>query len=333
MSAQRDVGMDAIKGVLIVLVVLGHLIEPSIDAAPAFRSVWAAIYTFHMPLFVLVSGIFAKDVLTRRDCDGLIQRVLLPLAVFQAAYLAAVYVGKHEVPHSILQPHWILWFLLSLACWRVALPMLAPVRGIVVLTVLVSVLAGYVEDIGYTFSLSRTLYFLPFFLAGHLYGNRAIHWAREHVAASLALLLVPLALVEFAAAHGLSHSLLYGSMGYALTGPHIIAPGLERALIVVLSFSACIGFAGLAARPIAAAAYLGERSLTVFVLHGFVVMAVSRATKVLHIAPTPPLLAGLAVVAISTAFALAPLDARLNAGFARLASLVQRKRDPVPATA
>lgn len=112
---ERDVRADALKGFLIVLVVFGHLIEPFVQQSQLAQYIWAAIYLFHIPLFVLLSGMYAKDVLVQRDYDLLVQRVLLPLVVFQVLYLTAIYIVKRELLAPVLQPHWILWFLLNRA--------------------------------------------------------------------------------------------------------------------------------------------------------------------------------------------------------------------------
>ena len=315
MAKERNLGLDAVKGLLIVLVVFGHLIEPFVDRAPVYKAVWAAIYVFHMPLFVILAGMFSKDILTGRDYESLVQRLLLPLIVFQALYLVPIYATKGVLPHPVLQPHWILWFLLSLATWRILLPHLVRIQGVLPLAVLVAILTGYVEGIGYAFSLSRTLYFLPFFMLGFSQGQRLLIWAKGHMRYSIGLLLVPLSLAVVGVNFGLAHSLLYGSMSYTLTGPHFLEPGLERGIIIGLSIAASIGFAGLAQRPIPAAVYLGQRSLTIFVVHGFVVVGFGKLWKVLELGPSVPLLLAHAGVALAAAFTLARLDSLFNAIF------------------
>lgn len=53
---QRDLTIDTLKGFLIILVILGHLIG-SLNVYGGDK-IWNFIYTFHMPLFVLISGYF-----------------------------------------------------------------------------------------------------------------------------------------------------------------------------------------------------------------------------------------------------------------------------------
>ena len=52
----RDSYWDNLKGVLITLVVCGHLCEQYIDDSNLLRHLWIVVYSFHMPLFIAISG-------------------------------------------------------------------------------------------------------------------------------------------------------------------------------------------------------------------------------------------------------------------------------------
>lgn len=60
MEKNRDLSIDYIKGILIFLVVWGHLIEFSLvdHSAIYYDTLRKAVYSFHMPLFVFISGWF-----------------------------------------------------------------------------------------------------------------------------------------------------------------------------------------------------------------------------------------------------------------------------------
>lgn len=48
----------------LILVVLGHLSFDYFDSSQMFRTISMVIYTFHMPAFVFISGLFVKGALT-----------------------------------------------------------------------------------------------------------------------------------------------------------------------------------------------------------------------------------------------------------------------------
>ena len=58
-SKPRLYGYDNIKFILIFLVVLGHLLEIS-SPFPEKEMLYKLIYSCHMPVFIFISGFFAK---------------------------------------------------------------------------------------------------------------------------------------------------------------------------------------------------------------------------------------------------------------------------------
>ena len=59
MQKQRLYGYDNVKFILIFLVVLGHLLEIS-NPFPGKDVLYKLIYSCHMPVFIFISGFFAK---------------------------------------------------------------------------------------------------------------------------------------------------------------------------------------------------------------------------------------------------------------------------------
>ena len=70
MSGKRDIAFDMMKGIGILLVIIGHVAHG--------YGLYPIIYVFHMPLFFIVSGYFYKPkqplVLFKRD----VKLLLLP---------------------------------------------------------------------------------------------------------------------------------------------------------------------------------------------------------------------------------------------------------------
>ena len=58
---ERDHYFDNVKGALITLVVIGHFLLP-MERTRLVGSLINIIYLFHMPMFALISGYFAKSV-------------------------------------------------------------------------------------------------------------------------------------------------------------------------------------------------------------------------------------------------------------------------------
>ena len=63
---ERSSKWDILKFAMIFLVVLGHAAEYNLRSSESMRSLFFFIYTFHMPVFIFVSGLllFANIFLT-----------------------------------------------------------------------------------------------------------------------------------------------------------------------------------------------------------------------------------------------------------------------------
>ena len=59
METKRFIWADALKGWLIILVVLGHAIQHTLGNAAETNHLWNIIYSFHMPAFMAISGYLA----------------------------------------------------------------------------------------------------------------------------------------------------------------------------------------------------------------------------------------------------------------------------------
>lgn len=59
MEKKRLIWADSLKGLLILLVVLGHAIQITLGAECDNNHLWNLIYSFHMPAFMAISGYLA----------------------------------------------------------------------------------------------------------------------------------------------------------------------------------------------------------------------------------------------------------------------------------
>lgn len=158
---------DNARFACIVLVVMGHGIQRLTEDSDAALTVYLLIYAFHMPAFAIVSGYFSKsDPPGRRQMARVITDILLPYLIMESIWTLVQFGVEGELNVNPTQPSWTLWFLLALGIFRLILPYLALIRWPLLWAVVVSVGVGYLDNVDSTFSLSRTLGILPFFVLG-----------------------------------------------------------------------------------------------------------------------------------------------------------------------
>ncbi|WP_298038159.1 acyltransferase family protein [uncultured Microbacterium sp.] len=164
---------DNARYACIVLVVLGHAIQRLTYDSDIAMALYLSFYAFHMPAFAIIAGHFSKSAPpTKKQMARVITDILLPYVIFEMLWTLTKWAVEGQANPNLTQPSWTLWFLLALGIFRLVLPYLALLRWPLAWALLISLAVGYLPNVDSTFSLSRTLGFLPFFVLGW--------WLREH---------------------------------------------------------------------------------------------------------------------------------------------------------
>ncbi|MBD8870729.1 acyltransferase family protein [Nocardioides donggukensis] len=331
----RDPWLDNVKMALVTFVVVGHM-WGQLALGGASDHAYDFLYVWHIPAFVLVTGHLSRSFeWTRRHLTALVTTLLVPYLIFEPAlYYFRVAFGQREDGPLLLQPHWTMWYLLTVAVWRLATPVLKRHWVFVPLSVPISLLAGSLEfDL---LAVPRILGLLPFFVIG-------LHLERRHLAAlttwwARAVGVAGLAWLWVLAGHtdDLARSaFLYYDRPYSELGFSDEA-GLAVRLAVL--GAGVIGTVGaLSLIPTAASWFtrLGSASIVVYLFHGFVVRGLEFAGWVGFSERYPNLsFAVLSVLGVAVALVLAwpPVSDRLR-NVVDPVGWLRRRREAAPTSA
>lgn len=170
---ERIYKFDNIKLFTMILVVLGHVIEtPYVNdnKSELLSSLFIFIYSFHMPLFIFISGLFQKRF---SDTNKLkINKVayFVTLGFILKFLMAAVKaIGDKPFSVDIFGSSGIDWYLFVLAMYMVTAYLTRKVHPAVMITVslLAGMFCGYLDFVDDTLYLSRYFVFLPIYLIGY----------------------------------------------------------------------------------------------------------------------------------------------------------------------
>ena len=198
----RDYRIDSIKGLLMILVILGHYITGLDNSNIINHGVMGCIYVFHMPLFILISGYFTKhpSQQTPRQMWSGIGKLFLTLVIFHLLNAVRFYLmfGNFMAPLSRF-PYSVLWYLLCLIYWRILLyytprALLEKPALYLGLALLLSLASGLTR-LGLFMSIQRAMSFYFFFLLGFYYRQGAANvplWHNNKLHALIAIVLLPL---------------------------------------------------------------------------------------------------------------------------------------------
>ncbi|XXJ21334.1 acyltransferase family protein [Desulfovibrio caledoniensis] len=262
----RDIRIDNAKGLLIILVVMGHLVWPVPSGDRAADALYFFVYFFHMPMFALVSGYLSRAETGMPALEKNARLLLAPYVVFFALH-ALVLRLMGEAPYPFLQGLYGLWYLLSLFVWRMVLPYVRRVPLALSASIVLALAAGFVPFLGLDLSLSRTVVLLPFFLAGHRLRETG-RPPTETVgrAAGAALVAAGLLLAWWLSGYNFQ-PMLYGNAPYAALGPGVGVGLSARAVQLAVAFGLGLGALALVPSGENPLTRVGRHSLHVYLLH------------------------------------------------------------------
>lgn len=196
--------LDAARGIAIILVVVGHVVARDLPAG----NYWYAylndvIYRFHMPLFMVLTGMSFALSLPRFSSWPQVaafstkraERLLVPYAAFGVLILAGKLAAGHfmhvdnpahgdvgDVFRLLLMPvdsvAQFLWFIYVLCAYLLAIPALFQLVGRRPMLLLAAGLALNLAVWPKLFMLDQVVYYLPFFAGGMALWTWREHWER-----------------------------------------------------------------------------------------------------------------------------------------------------------
>ncbi|MFE7362873.1 acyltransferase family protein [[Kitasatospora] papulosa] len=330
----RDPFFDNAKYLAIVLVAMGHSWEPLPGSGRLVETAYTFVYTFHMPVFIILAGYFSRGLELRADrVWKLVTSLVVPYVVFEVAYtLFERLTGSPQFPLSPLTPYWLLWFLPALFLWRLTTPFWETVRWPVAVALVIAAMGAVTSNIGGDLHLQRILQFLPYYVLGLQLRPAHFDLVRSR---AVRIASVPVCLVALAAAYWAvprtTTSWFFRRYGAEQLG----SPAWTGAVVTLVLFtcalvlSACF-LAWVPNRRLWMTA-LGAGTLYGYLLHGFVVKgAVKLGLYEADVLSTPP---GRILVSVVAAVVVTVLCSPPVRGVFRFAvePRLDRARKPRPA--
>lgn len=156
---------DILKFVLIFFVVLGHIG----DQLKGTTGLFIFTYSFHMPLFIFVSGLFSKRTINEKRYDKIFSYFVLYLFIKVLEFFTGI-IFDGTVKFSLFSENGLPWyaFVLFVFCLiTVFLKNIDP-KYVFAVSLCVALLSGYDSSLNTFLMLSRTMVFYPIFYLGYV---------------------------------------------------------------------------------------------------------------------------------------------------------------------
>ena len=145
--------------------VVGHSLVPTLSADSS-RALYLFIYTFHMPLFVLISGYLSRNFWnSNAKTNKLVDTFVVPYVIVEVGYAALRTALGQKWSLTIIDPAWLNWYLLALLFWRLSTPVWKRMKYPIPVAIAIYLFAGFSQIEG-DFSMDRFFGLMPFFVIG-----------------------------------------------------------------------------------------------------------------------------------------------------------------------
>ena len=284
-NKQRQPLFDILKCIGVFLVVFGHLIEPITH--PVAQIIYKCIYLIHMPLFMFISGYFAKFNLKK-----IFLYTFIPYLVFQL--ITSLISFKFESTTSffsfILTPRWTLWYLLSLFIWKLSVFFLEKLKRslpiILIISLIIGLLIGFLSFDGYILSISRTIAFYPFFVLGYYFKHINFTYIgffkKPYIKIIFAFVSILGIAMFFVFFKNISRASLYNSYMYNQIDGYSI---LTRLYTYVVGIVSIITLIIIVPNKNTFLTKIGAHSFAIYILHAFIVLLLRTFLYSLNINP------------------------------------------------
>ncbi|MGL5151328.1 MAG: acyltransferase family protein [Clostridium sp.] len=181
MNLERDYYFDNLKGFLILSVIIGNSLE-LIEYTPVNTHYFILfLYMFHMPMFTFVSGYFSsKSKRSTQDKVKYTFKLYCLAQIFYYTFYKILFNDPTNKP-ELLAPEWTLWYLLSLTSWYILSDYINDRKKWIVYSAILSLFLGFDSSIGSLGSISRTIFFLPFFIGGMMFKKEHLNYIKQHI--------------------------------------------------------------------------------------------------------------------------------------------------------
>lgn len=159
---------DNLKGLAIILIVLGHL--DYLNVINPFH-LSRFFFLIDLPIFFFVAGYFSK--IAPDQPLKSFKRLMIPyfLFCFLIELFRFLYTGSSDWDLIFIQSSMAMWFLISLFIMKMILPILDKLKYPIIITFIIALLFGVYDFNPNYLALTRTFSYLPIFLFG-FYFNR-----------------------------------------------------------------------------------------------------------------------------------------------------------------
>lgn len=281
---------DNLKFLLIIFVVIGHYTQQFRADNETLQRIYVFIYSFHMPIFIFVTGLFSKKAVDEKNIKKALPYLTCFFATTLILFITKAFLGRAPV-FELFSPSGISWYLMSMFFMFLITMLIKDYKPqyIFVLSLIIGVMCGFVQTENPDFfTWMRTLTFYPFFCLGYISDREKIEKATNKISIKITAVIffVSIYLLIYFYPKQANKISRLNTARHTFSELGRFAPyGWElRLLTYAISFAAIFLLISLIPRKrIKGFTSLGERTLGIYMFHYVIIYTAVYVLKIQNI--------------------------------------------------
>lgn len=281
---------DNLKFLLIIFVVIGHYTQQFRADNETLQRIYVFIYSFHMPIFIFVTGLFSKKAVDEKNIKKALPYLTCFFATTLILFITKALLGWAPV-FELFSPSGISWYLMSMFFMFLITMLIKDYKPqyIFVLSLIIGVMCGFVQTENPDFfTWMRTLTFYPFFCLGYISDREKIEKATNKISIKITAVIffVSIYLLIYFYPKQANKISRLNTARHTFSELGRFAPyGWElRLLTYAISFAAIFLLISLIPRKkIKGFTSLGERTLGIYMFHYVIIYTAAYVLKIQNI--------------------------------------------------
>ncbi|MBO5726200.1 MAG: acyltransferase family protein, partial [Clostridia bacterium] len=158
------------------------------DSHHWLRTLYFSIYSFHMPVFIIISGRFSKKRIDTNNWIVVINKLVIPYILIQFIMtLLYRFVGYGENSFKLLSPLFSLWYIFTIAIYQFITPYLIKLKWLLPACIVVAIVCCFQKN-EFFGGFQRVFTYYPFFLFGYYTAKHSFAYCKKWFFRCLAVL-------------------------------------------------------------------------------------------------------------------------------------------------
>lgn len=233
-----------------------------------------------MPMFTFISGYFNNK--SSRTTQKKVVDTLKIYILAQIFYFALnKMLGDKNIKLQLFTTQWTMWYFLSLTCFYIISDYIKDKKKWFIFSILTAIYIGFDNSVGSYGSISRTFFFLPFFISGMSFKNTYMEIIRKYKYIIVSISIICLGFL-YMISENTPVELLFEYSKYTSEFDTAIFPMFIRIFHYISGFFVSSIILILMPKRKTIISFIGQNSIAMYLTHAAVIRILSKYNIILY---------------------------------------------------